>query len=131
MRKALAAAALLLLLVGAAVCLVSCGTSPPPPSGVPGPPNTVRVSGAWALYPMMLRWAEEYQKLHPDVQVGVWAGGSTKGASDALGGVVDIGMISRSIHPEEEKQGGFWVPAAKEAVAKAKASGRNRCEAYG
>lgn len=116
MRKAVAAAALLLLMGGMAVCLVSCGTSPPPPSAVPGPPNTIRVSGAWALYPMMLRWAEEYQKLHPDVQVGVWAGGSGKGASDALGGVVDIGMVSRTVNAEEERQGAFWVPVVKDAV---------------
>jgi len=116
MRKAAEAAALLLLVVGMAVCLASCGTSPPPPSGVPGPPDTIRVSGAWALYPMMLRWAEEYQKLHPEVQVGVWAGGSGKGASDALGGVVEIGMVSRSIHPEEERQGAFWVSVVKDAI---------------
>jgi phosphate transport system substrate-binding protein len=116
MRKALAAAVPVMLLVGMAVCLVSCGTSPPPPAGVPGPPNTIRVSGAWALYPMMLRWAEEYHKVRPDVEVGVWAGGSGKGASDVLGGVVDIGMVSRSVHPEEERQGGFWVPVVKDAV---------------
>jgi phosphate transport system substrate-binding protein len=65
---------------------------------------------------MMGRWAEEYQKLHPEVQVAVWGGGSGKGATDALGGAVQIGMVSRDVHPEEEKQGGFWVPVVKDAV---------------
>jgi len=116
MRKVLGAAVLLLLLAGMAVCLVSCGTTPPPPSATTELISAIRVSGAWALYPMMLRWAEEYQKLHPEVQVGVWAGGSGKGATDALGGVVDIGMVSRDIYPEEEGRGGFWVPVAKDAV---------------
>ncbi len=116
MKLALAAAVRLMLVVGMAVCIVSCGTSPPPPSGMPGPPNTIRVSGAWAFYPMMLRWADEYQKLHPEVQVGVWAGGSGKGAGDVLSGVVDIGMVSRSIQPEEERHGAFWLPVVRDAV---------------
>jgi phosphate transport system substrate-binding protein len=76
----------------------------------------IRVSGAWALYPMMVRWAEEYQKLNPGVRVDVSAGGAGKGATDALGGLVDIGMISRDIHPEEERRGGFWVSVVRDAV---------------
>jgi phosphate transport system substrate-binding protein len=80
------------------------------------PSATIRVSGAWALYPMMVSWAEQYQKLHPNVRVDVSAGGAGKGAADALGGLADIGMISRDIHPEEIKNGGFWVAVVKDAV---------------
>jgi phosphate transport system substrate-binding protein len=64
----------------------------------------------------MLRWAEEYQKLNPGVQVGVWSGGSGRGAIDALDGLADIGMISREITAEEQTQGAFWVPVATDAV---------------
>ena len=78
--------------------------------------GTIRVSGAWALYPMMVRWAEEYQKLNPGVRVDVSAGGAGKGAADALGGLVDIGMVSRDISPEEIKRGGFGVAVVKDAV---------------
>ena len=78
--------------------------------------GTIRVSGAWALYPMMVKWAEEYQKLNPGVRVDVSAGGAGKGATDALGGLVDIGMISRDVRPEEEQRGGFWVSVVKDAV---------------
>ncbi len=116
MKIALAAAVRLMLVVGMAVCVVSCGTSPSPPSSMPGPPDTIRVSGAWALYPMVLRWADEYQRLHPEVQVGVWAGGSEEGASDVLSGVVEIGMVSRGIHPQEERQGAFCLPVVRDAV---------------
>jgi phosphate transport system substrate-binding protein len=65
---------------------------------------------------MMVRWAEEYQKTNPGVRIDVSAGGAGKGATDALGGMVDIGMVSRDIHPEEVKRGGFWVPVVKDAV---------------
>jgi len=78
--------------------------------------GTIRVSGAWALYPMMVRWGEEFHKLRPEVRVDVSAGGAGKGAADALGGLVDIGMVSRDIHPDEVKKGGFWVSVVKDAV---------------
>lgn len=78
--------------------------------------GTVRVSGAWALYPMMVKWGEEFQKIHPNVRVDVSAGGAGKGAADALGLLVDIGMISREISAEEVEKGAFFVPVVKDAV---------------
>ncbi|MCS6906644.1 MAG: substrate-binding domain-containing protein [Anaerolineales bacterium] len=78
--------------------------------------QSVSVSGAFALYPMMTRWAEEYQRLHPEIVFDISAGGAGKGMADALAGVVDIGMVSRAITPEEEAKGAFWVAVAKDAV---------------
>ncbi len=78
--------------------------------------GTVRVSGAWALYPMMVRWGEEFHKIYPQVTFDISAGGAGKGMADALGGLVDIGMVSREIYPEEIEQGAFWVPVTKDAV---------------
>jgi phosphate transport system substrate-binding protein len=82
--------------------------------GSPG--ETIKVSGAWALYPMMVKWAEEYPKIHPEVRIDVSAGGAGKGMADALGELVDIGMVSREIFPEEIEKGAFWVSAVKDAV---------------
>jgi phosphate transport system substrate-binding protein len=78
--------------------------------------GTIAVSGAFALYPMMTLWAEEFTNLHPDVQFDVQGGGAGKGMTDTLAGAVDIGMISRAIKPEEEAQGAYWVAVAKDAV---------------
>lgn len=78
--------------------------------------GTIKVSGAWALYPMMVTWAEEFQKIHPRVRVDISAGGAGKGVADALAGVVDIGMVSREIKPEEIAQGAFFVRVVKDAV---------------
>lgn len=78
--------------------------------------GTIAVSGAFALYPMMTLWAEEFTNLHPDVQFDVQGGGAGKGMTDTLAGAVDIGMISRTIKPEEESQGAYWVAVAKDAV---------------
>ena len=78
--------------------------------------GTIAISGAFALYPMMTRWAEEYRKIYPDVQFDVSAGGAGKGMTDALSNAVEIGMVSRDITPEEETQGAYWVPVVIDAV---------------
>ena len=78
--------------------------------------QTITISGAFALYPMMVRWSEEYQKLHPEIQFDISAGGAGKGMADALSGMVDIGMVSRDIKSEEIEQGAFWVAVTKDAV---------------
>ncbi len=78
--------------------------------------GTISISGAFALYPMMQRWAEEFQKVHPKVQFDISAGGAGKGMSDALAGAVDIGMVSREVTADEEAKGAFWVSVVKDAV---------------
>jgi len=78
--------------------------------------GTVKLSGAWALYPLAVAWAEEFQRLHPGVRIDVSAGGAGKGMADALAGLVDLGMISREIAPEETARGCLAIPVAKDAV---------------
>ena len=78
--------------------------------------STITVSGAWALYPMMIRWSEEYQKAHPTVRFDISAGGAGKGMTDALAGAVDIGMVSREVYPQEIEKGAYWVSVTKDAV---------------
>jgi phosphate transport system substrate-binding protein len=78
--------------------------------------GTITVSGAWALYPMMVKWADEFQKVYPGVNFDISAGGAGKGMTDALSGMVDLGMVSREIYPAEIEQGAFWVSVTKDAV---------------
>lgn len=104
--------------VVAALSLVlsACGPSGASVSSEGKLSGTISVSGAFALYPMMTRWAEEFQKIHPDVQFDISAGGAGKGMTDALSGAVDIGMVSRDIKPEEEAQGAYGIAVTKDAV---------------
>lgn len=108
-----------------AVVLSACGNAAPAESTVPEVEasassdelsGTISISGAFALYPMMTVWADEFSKLHPGVQFDVQGGGAGKGMTDTIAGAVDIGMISRAIKPEEESQGIFWVSVTKDAV---------------
>ena len=76
----------------------------------------IQLSGAFALYPMAVKWAEEFRKLNPGVKIDISGGGAGKGMTDALAGVVDIGMVSREIYPEEMSKGAFPIATVKDAV---------------
>lgn len=78
--------------------------------------GTISVSGAFALYPLAIQWAEQFQRLHPDVRMNISAGGAGKGIADAAGGAVDIGMASRDLFPEEIAHGAVGIAVAKDAV---------------
>ena len=53
--------------------------------------GSISISGAFALYPMVVTWAEEFKKLHPEVKIDISAGGAGKGMTDVLSGMVDVG----------------------------------------
>lgn len=78
--------------------------------------GTISISGAFALYPMTVKWAEEFQKLHPKVRIDVSAGGAGKGMTDALSRMIDLGMFSRGVSPEEIAKGAWFIAVAKDAV---------------
>ncbi|MCC8173437.1 MAG: PstS family phosphate ABC transporter substrate-binding protein [Odoribacter sp.] len=76
----------------------------------------IQLSGAFALYPMAVKWAEEFGKIHPKVKIDISAGGAGKGITDALAKVVDLGMVSRDIYPQEIEKGAFHLAVVKDAV---------------
>ena len=76
----------------------------------------IQLSGAFALYPMAVKWAEEFRKIHPKVRIDISAGGAGKGITDALAKVVDLGMVSRDIYPQELEKGAFPIAVVKDAV---------------
>jgi len=106
------------LVLALMVAAAAAGPTRPLPAQTPTPALTGRLSlsGAWAIYPMAVKWAEEFQKLHPGVRIDVQAGGAGKGIADVLAGAVDIGMVSREVNAAETAKGAVAVPVAKDAV---------------
>jgi phosphate transport system substrate-binding protein len=102
-----------LVLLAMNVLTVSPAWSAPKKEEIKG---TITISGAWALYPMAVKWAEEFKKANPAVRIDISAGGAGKGVADALAGAVDIGMVSRDMNPAEVKKGAWWVSVTKDAV---------------
>jgi phosphate transport system substrate-binding protein len=78
--------------------------------------QTISISGAFALYPLVVQWSEAYKKENPDVRFNISGGGAGKGMADALSGAVDLGMFSREITNEEKGQGVWWVGLTIDAV---------------
>ena len=91
-------------------------------SSTPSDKNTdplkgkITISGAFALYPLTVKWAQEFQKIHPKVTINISAGGAGKGMADALSKMVDLGMYSKEVSPEEKAKGAWYIAVAKDAV---------------
>jgi len=106
-----------LLIVGLLLTLILSACSP-----VAAPENggslkgNISISGGFAIYPLMTRWAEEFQRIHPGVRFDISTGGAGKGMDDVLANKVDIGMVSREITPAEEAQGAYPLTVARDAV---------------
>lgn len=78
--------------------------------------KAISISGAFALYPLTVKWADEYKKTHPDVRIDVQAGGAGKGITDVLSGVTDIGLVSRGLSPDEVQKGATPFSVTRDAV---------------
>jgi len=85
-------------------------------AGTPALEGRVSISGAWALYPMVVKWAEEFQKRYPQVKIDVQAGGAGKGIADVIAEMVDFGMVSRDVQAVEREKGALPFAVAKDAV---------------
>lgn len=105
-----------LLIAGATLPSCNSGQDRSDGSGKDTLRGKITLSGAFALYPLAVKWAEEFEKLHPLVIVNISAGGAGKGMTDALSKMVDLGMYSKSVSPEEQAKGAWWIAVAKDAV---------------
>ena len=74
------------------------------------------ISGAFALYPMMVVWANAFEKLYPAVHIDISAGGTGKGITDVLSGMSDIGMVSREVNAQEYQKGAYPITVTRDAV---------------
>lgn len=107
------------LLIGMVIPIVFCGCQPKSPSGGTEAgrlKGTISISGAFALYPMTVKWAELFMEKNPGVRIDISAGGAGKGMTDALTGMVDLGMFSREITQIEIDQGAWYIAVTNDGV---------------
>lgn len=115
---------LMAVIIVTMIALVACGGAgqTAAPAGdtaaqpAAGESTRLTVSGAFALFPMMTVWGDEYGKTNPNVQFDITGGGAGKGMTDMLSGVADIAMVSRELKQEEIDQGAYGVPVTIDAV---------------
>jgi len=75
------------------------------------------IGGAYALYPLVQKWSDDFMKIYPAVKIVVTSGGTGQGIDNLLAKKDQLAMISRPLTVEELKEGIWFVPVAKEGVA--------------
>ena len=68
------------------------------------PTTSIQNKGSDTIVNLALAWAEEYQKINPQVSISVTGGGSGTGIAALSNNTVDIANASRPIKPEEIEQ---------------------------
>jgi phosphate transport system substrate-binding protein len=68
------------------------------------PKTVISNSGSDTMVNLAQSWAEEYEKVVPDVSVEVGGGGSGVGIRDLIQGIVDIANASRKMKDSEKEQ---------------------------
>ena len=63
--------------------------------------NYIENKGSDTIVNLALAWAEQYQSMHPEVNISVTGGGSGTGIAALINNTVDIANASRQIKPEE------------------------------
>ncbi len=76
--------------------------------------NKLVLTGSSTVAPLVSEIAKRYEETHPGVRIDVQTGGSSRGIADARRGLADIGMVSRSLKPEESDLLAF--PIAKDGI---------------
>lgn len=75
------------------------------------------ISGAYALSPLMKKWADGFMNIHRDVKITILETGTGQGIADLIDKKTDLAMISRPLS-DDEKDSGIWlIPVAKDGVA--------------
>ena len=108
-----------IFLLGIGLLLASCGSRGEVKRDAHGKEvlsGYITLSGAFALYPLAIQWADEFRRLHPGVDIDISAGGAGKGITDVLADQVDIAMVSRELKPQEKEKGALAFAVAKDAV---------------
>ena len=55
------------------------------------------ISGAYALYPLVQKWSDDFMKIYPAVKIVVTSGGTGQGIDNLLAKKDQLAMISRPL----------------------------------
>lgn len=95
-------AALLVTVVRGA--FVGCGNDKASGESTGEKSTTISISGSTSVGPLMEKIAEKYESDNSNVSIEINQVGSSAGIKDAINGVSEIGMSSRELKTEEEKE---------------------------
>jgi phosphate transport system substrate-binding protein len=79
--------------------------------------GNISISGAYALYPTVQKWAYDFMKIHPGVRIEVAKTGTGQGITDLIDKKIQLAMISRPLSADEKNAGIWIIPVARDGVA--------------
>ncbi|MFK8181810.1 MAG: phosphate ABC transporter substrate-binding protein [Phormidesmis sp.] len=91
------------------VCTLSLSVVLPACTPAPSSATSLKITGSSTVAPMMADIVRHYSIFNPNITVDVSAGGSNQGIEDVRQGESDIGMVSRSLTPEETELEAFTI----------------------
>ena len=62
----------------------------------------LQIAGSTSVQPVIEKLAEKYQETHPNVRINVQGGGSGLGIRTVEQGIVNMGMSSKALSPNEK-----------------------------
>lgn len=93
------------LLLGLVFALALVGTGcKPQGTGAASSRTTIQSKGSDTMVNLAQGWAEEFKKLHPEIDVEVSGGGSGVGIAALIRGTIEVAASSRDMKPEEKAQ---------------------------
>lgn len=102
-RKSLKLICTTLLVTMVGGIFVGCGNDKSNGEGS-GKSSTISISGSTSVGPLMEKIAEKYENANSNISIEINQVGSSAGIKDAINGVSEIGMSSRKLKTEEEKE---------------------------
>ena len=86
----------------------------------------ILISGSTTCFPVIVRCAADYEDENDEYSISVSGGGSSKGISDVLNNLVDVGMASRPMKSTESSVSGMTQTAfANDGIALVMSAGNS------
>mgnify|MGYP001001713525 CR=1 FL=1 len=110
-KKTLASICAAVLLIGALTGCAPAETKEPTgnETGTDGVSGRITVNGSTSVQPLAEELAKAFKDKNPNATIDIQGGGSGVGIKSAADGVVDIGMSSRDLKPEEKSLKEFKI----------------------
>jgi phosphate transport system substrate-binding protein len=77
---------------------------------------SIYISGSTTCFPAILACAEDFEEKKQNYDISVTGGGSSKGITDVINGLVDLGMASRSLKSTEQVDGIHQLAFANDGI---------------